>query len=247
MALAAAVGLGIYAPPSAAANLGGYNVGVGAGRSTTTGDFVQRRSLTVFELGFDIESPSQLFVFTGQGDTDKRDEASAMTLLLGGGWPAFKLATGFITQDTSLPTVTPDPSLIVTTDPARLTKLSVTTIPIFARLHPILTERFVFTLEGYYGLYARGDMEVPVKAGGYDAVMETEYKRAGGTYGYGATALWRIGQGLSLRLAYRMGHARMDRTSTTFKGDVFGTYAGTTIPETEFRNRMLLLSLAFGF
>lgn len=228
---------------------GGYGFGLGVGNSQTSGDFIQSRRVNIFSMGFDAEKKGVLFIFNGVADTNPRNETSSLTLILGGGWSHLKIGTGFITQKTSVPTTNMVQYPLITTDPNRLTHLSVTTVPIYLRLHPLITEHLILSVDGYYGLHTRGSMSVPVTALGMDATMDTETQRASDARGAGAAIIWRFGGGnrFGLKLESRTSKGSMDRNSTGFHGDVLGAFSAVTVPEISFLNRTTMLSLVGTF
>lgn len=229
--------------------LGGYGFGVGIGKSNTTGDFIQSRRVNVFSMGFDAEKKGVLFIFHGDADTNPDNETSSLSLILGSGWRNLKLGTGFITQKTSVPTTNMVQYPLITTDQSRLTHISVTTIPLYIRIHPLITEQFIFTIDGYYGLYTRGSMSVPVNALGMNATMDTETQQAHGARGVGSSVIWRFGSNhrFGIKLENRVSEGHMDRNKTGFHGDILGAFGAVTIPEISLRNRTTMLSFVGSF
>ncbi len=229
--------------------LGGYGFGLGVGQSHTTGDFIQSRRVNVFSIGLDAEKKGVLFIFNGSADTNPNNETSSLSLILGGGWRYLKIGTGFITQKTSVPTTNMVQYPLITTDQGRLTHLSVTTVPLYLRLHPLITEHIVLSVDGYYGLHTRGSMSVPVTALGMNATMDTETQHADGARGAGASIIWRFGGSnrFGLKLENRVNEGHMDRNKTGFHGDVLGAFSAVTVPEISFRNRTTMLSFVGTF
>lgn len=202
----------------------------------------------MFGMGFDAEKKGVLFIFTGLADTHTDSEMSSLSLILGGGWRYLKLGTGLITQKSSVPTTNMVEHPLITTDSSRLTTISVTTIPVFLRLHPLITERLVLTVDGYYGLRTRGSTSIPVEALGMKATMDTETQHAGGARGIGSSAIWRLGSSpFGLKLDYRVSEQHMDRNRTGFHGDVLGAFSAVTVPNIAFRNRTMMLSIIGSF
>lgn len=234
----------VSAQVSASSSTGGINIGLGAGHGSVRGDFVKDTTKTMFQLGFDLENDRALLIGEGASDTDNNSDFSTLTFLAGGGYRYFKVGTGIIMQRAGIPTKTSLPGDFIVTDPTRLTQIDVSTIPLYFRVHPVLTQRFRFTLDGYYGLYTRGNMRVPVKALGAAAIMETQPQKTSGARGFGAIFLWQLGPSpqKSIRLEAREGIGEMDRHQTGFQGDIFGVYSTVTVPKIQLHNRSLILS-----
>ncbi len=228
--------------------IGGYGFGLGVGQSQTTGDFIQGRRTSVFSMGFDAEKNGVLFMFTGLADTNSNSEMSSYSLILGGGWSYFKIGTGLINQKSSAPTTNMVEFPLIITDSSRLTTISVTTIPVFLRLHPLITDRLVLTVDGYYGLRTRGSTSIPVDALGMQATMDTDTKHAGGARGIGSSAAWRLGSSrFGLKFEYRVSEQHMDRNTTGFQGDVLGAFSTVKVPDITYRNRTMMLSIVGSF
>jgi hypothetical protein len=223
---------------------GGAGIGLGVGNSQLTGDFIRDRRSSMFQVGMDIESRNMLIVGYGSADTSRDEEQSELKLIAGGGWDRFKIGTGFLLTRAAAETSADSPFSYIVTDPSRLTHFDVTTVPIYVRFRPIVTQRATLAVDGYYGLFSRGEMTVPVKVVGIDGYLRTEPQKVSGTRGGAGIFLWQLDdQGKSaIRFEVRVDQAKMDRNSTSFQGDVFGYYSNVTVPEINIRNRTTMLS-----
>lgn len=241
----------LYAASADAAELllGGYGIGLGRGSSDTKGDFIDSKKLDAFTMGFDVETDGFLFLFNGTADLDPDTKAASMSFVVAGGWRYLKIGTGFVTQESSVPTTAASPHPLFPTDTARPTQISVTAIPVYLRLHPWVSDNLVLSLDGYYGVYSRGSMEIPLAIGVGSAYLRTEPEKAGGTKGLLGMATWKTpgNNPFALRLSYGLGYARMDRQQTGVRDDPLGLTSGVDVPEISYRNTVAMLSVFWVF
>jgi len=222
-----------------------YALGAGVGTSTTRGDFIQDKTIDVVAINRDLENNSTFLILRGITATD--NEASGLSILTGLGWRHFKFGTGLVRQTTTVPTANNiDFMGLFTTDTGKDTTVSVTTIPLYIRIRPIVTSTWLVILDGYYGLYSKGSMRVPIQAGGLDGYIDTEPQSAGGTKGVNAALAWRPSaiSKWALRLDYTIGQGAMDRNLTHYQGDIFGLLGKAQVPDIQFTNRTAILSFA---
>jgi len=216
-----------------------FTAGIGQGTATVRGDYVVDLSHTVVALGIDYESDKLLFTFDGH--VSQNDTFKQLRLLAGYGNRYIKLGTGLIGLQSSIPTA-PGALWFFPFDTNRRTDVSATTVPLYLRLHPYVSEDIQVTIDGYYGLYTQGSLSIPMKLGGK---VSTEPKRSHGRYGYGASIQWRSSRWprIGLKLGYSVDVGEMDAGSSVVSGDPFGLIPPLSMPALTLENRTVLLSV----
>lgn len=221
----------------------GYTVGVGLGRGTLAGDYVQQDAGTVFEIGMDIDTPRTYFAFKGGAET--KNAFANSRLLLAWGNPWFKAGFGFVGFRSAVPT---DGRLLATglaLDTARKTDLSVTAFPLYLRLVPYASDSFAATIDGYYSLATRGHMDIPVQVYGLPAEVQTNPKPMGGAFGASVSLLWRLPNThrMALRLSYAYDRVQMKRHLSSYNGDVLNLLGTAQTPNAVLHTNRVLLEL----
>lgn len=229
--------------------LGGYGLGLGRGTTESSGDYVDSKNLDAFSMGLDVETSRFLLLFNGTGDLDPNAKAAAMSFIIGGGWRYLKAGIGFVAQESSFPTTPESPHPMFPTDTDRLTQVSVTTVPVYMRIHPWVSDNLVLSLDGYYGLYSRGSLEIPLALGMGEPYLRTEPEKAGGAKGWVGMATWKIpgSHPFALRLSYGVGYASMDRQQTTIRDDPLGLTSPVEVPQISYKNTVAMLSVFWVF
>jgi hypothetical protein len=218
-----------------------YGLGLGGGVSQLSGDFFVSKRLTSVAMGMEFERDSSYFVW--RAITDKDNYASTMQIAIGGGYRYAKLGVGFISQKINSPASVPSGFLAVP-DPSRSANVHLSTWPVYLRLHPLLTNSFTITLDGYHGYGSTGTMKIPLYffSGGD---IETLPQRAGGLRGSSVSLQWWpwSRKGASFRLDVRQDEGRMDRAHTTFSKDLGGAFGSVDIPLVQYTTQQALLSI----
>jgi hypothetical protein len=226
-----------------------YSMGGGYGQSAVSGDYLKSDRGSAFSMGIESEFPRWLFAFEGSANIDNKFNSGK--LLFGYGRPSFKIATGFIghgvnvpTEDTYAGTAGADNLDI---DTSRETEVSVTSIPLYLRWTPFRGEAFVLSIDGFYGLYAIGSMDIPVRVLGQPATVSTDPEKQGGNKGISVSAIWKLPKvdNVAIKFVYRYAESDMDSRTSAFKNDPLGLLGTATTPDVNFQSEVLLLSVVF--
>ena len=228
-----------------------FNLGIGMGRATLAGDIAREQNGTVVELGFNIEQEDYLFRLLGRTEDDNRFKGAEF--ILGYGNRFFKIGTGLKGIQGSIPStdniITDINGFgIIQADKNRDTDVSVTTIPLLFTFTPYHSDNFKMNIEGYYGIYSRGSMTIPVLALRQEAYIHTEPVRQGGAKGISASMTWGLGQikkNLAVKLQYQYQEAVMNRQQTTFLGDSLGNLGIINMPSLTLTQETLMLTFVY--
>jgi len=221
-----------------------YIFGPGVGQSRVEGDFTRQISSHIFDIGIDLEAETWLFSFIGGSATDNRFKD--MRLLAGWGNQWVKLGTGFIGMQSSIPTIEQSLGPFLRTSSQIDTYVSATTIPLYMRLTPIQTTNWSVMLDAYIGLYSIGSMRLPVYTlyPGKLGYINTKSTKTGGTYGASLSVDYRISKKYCISLTYRREAGRLDRGKAGISRDVLDLIDPVDIPQLNFNNQLLLLTLS---
>ena len=228
-----------------------YTLGIGTGQSQLTGDFNRDQSGTVHEFGFNLNQERYLFRLLGRTENDNQFKGSELIFAYGNRY--IKIGTGLMGIQGRIPTtdatVTSINSLgLIIADKTRDTDVSVTTLPLMLSITPYQSDNFMFNIAGYYGLYSKGSMTIPVRAGGAKAYIHSEPQRQGGAQGYHVSLTWglrTLHKDIAVQLSYRYQVAKMNKQQTTFKGDAFGTLGTINMPDLDLKQETLMLSFVY--
>lgn len=228
-----------------------FNAGVGLGHATLNGDITRDQRGTVVELGFNVEQEDYLFRLVGRTEDDNRFKGSEF--IVGYGNRYFKIGTGLMGIQGSIPSTDTIMTNIngyglIRVDRNRDTDVSVTTLPLVLSITPYHSKNFKLNLEGYYGLYSRGSLTIPILALGQEAYIHTEPVRQGGAKGVSASMTWglpSISHHLAVQLRYHYQQAKMNRQRTTFQGDALGNLGVINMPELNLTQETLMLSVIY--
>lgn len=228
-----------------------FNAGLGAGHATLAGDYIRDQKGTVVELGFNVNQENLLFRLLGRTEDDNRFKGSEF--ILGYGNRYFKIGTGLMGIQGTIPSsekivTSVDGFGIIQADKDRDTDVSVTTVPLLLSITPYHSDNFKLNIEGYYGLYSRGSMTIPVLAIGMQAYIHTEPVRQGGAKGVSASMTWglrNIHKNLAVQLRYQYQEARMNRQKTTFQGDALGNLGSVNMPELDLKQETIMLTFVY--
>ena len=223
-----------------------YSTGLGYGDATVTGDASMRFTHPAFEMGFDYESRQGIFQFTASNAFD--NTFRRVSLVLGGGTRHIKIGTGFIGMESSIPTKR-QPLFLYIADTSRYTRASASSIPLFLRIHPYLSARWMMTFDAHYGLMNTGSLTIPVRFLGLKTEIDTEPKHSQDRYGYGASLLWRPSPSgiIALRLSYRYEYGEMNAGAAKIKNNALSKWIQIETPQLIFETQLLMLSVVFVF
>ena len=228
-----------------------YGVGFGYGTSAIQGDYIKNYSGSVFGMGFNVETTHFLGIAeSGSTTTSESDALKYMNFVLAAGWQRFKIGGGFLGNAASLPT---DERLAsgsrnITVDYSRETELSVTVAAVFARLNLIKNRNLVIFFDGYYGLYSKGSLTLPIKIlGAFDGYVSSEPQKQGGGYGGRFSVLWRLpwAKNLAMEATLRDSYIKMNPVTGPYEQDFFGVMGTATTPDISIRNRTVMVQLLF--
>jgi len=228
-----------------------FNAGVGLGSISLNGDFVREQSGTIFELGFNVNQENYLFRLLGRSENTNKFKGSEFTMGYGNRY--IKIGTGLMGIQGTIPTTDKTITYInsfglIRADKSRDTDVSVTTVPLLVSITPYHSDKFMFNVEGYYGVYSRGSMTIPVLAIGQEAYIHTEPKTQGGALGYSASMTWGLGRltkDLAVQIKYSYQEAKMNRQQTTFKGDALGNLGVINMPDLDLKQETLMLTFVY--
>jgi len=218
-----------------------YTAGLGMGRSTVSGDYSMAFAQPIFELGFDYESDNLLFQFIGSSAMDKTFKS--LQLFVGGGNRYIKLGIGVIGMNSSIPTEKQTLNYYAA-DESRYTRASASSVPLFLRIHPYTSERWIITLDGHYGLKNNGSLTIPTLVFGLPATISTEPQRSQGRYGVGGSILWRPSHdyNLAMRLSYTYNVGEMNAGTTSMEGGLLSNFIQIRTPQLRFVTKQIMLS-----
>lgn len=228
-----------------------YNAGIGMGSSRLTGDFIRDQSGNTFEFGINVNQEYVLFRLLARTEMDNRFKGE--DLIIGYGNRYIKIGTGLTAIQGTIPTrrnndTTINDFNLIQGDSRYDTDVSVTTIPLLLSITPYHSNNFMFNIEGYYGLYSKGSMTIPIIVLGFDAYLQTEPQRQGGARGYSVSMTWRlnsIDKNLAVKLQYRYQQAHMNKQETRIQQDILGLFGTVTMPELDLEQETIMLSVVF--
>jgi len=222
-----------------------FYLGSGMGTSTVSGDFSRTIKSPFYELGMDYETDSWLFHFSGESATDNRFKA--LRVFGGYGNEYIKVGTGLIGVQSSIPTT---PGIIggfYQKETSHDTAISSTSIPLIVRVTPFKSKKSKFMIEGFYGLYQRGSITVPIKVGSPNnpAFITSESKSSGNTFGLKTTFDYKFTKHLKLRLNFESEYGQLNKGQSPIVSDTLGVLPPINIPAVKFNNRSVSLSLIY--
>lgn len=222
-----------------------WYAGAGMGNIRMAGDYQRAMRTQVFQSGVEAESSTWLLDFSGYAATDNRFKG--LTLIGAVGNTLLKVGTGFAGLQSSYPTRPGRVAGFFDADTSEDTDVSLTSIPLFVRLHLIHARSVSITLDGYTSLYTSGSINIPVHTliPGVTGKLAAESKKTGRTYGGEITLMYRFSRQMGLRLSYQRRVGDMATRQARILGDFFGVTTPVALPTVSMQNNIVLLSVVY--